>query len=53
MTQIAFLYYDQMTAVDTVGLHEVLARLPGAEAKFVASTPEMLSRVVGSTTPVS
>lgn len=28
-----------MTALDTVGPYEVLARLPGAEVKFVASTP--------------
>jgi len=39
MTQIAFLLYEQMTALDAVGPYDVLARLPGAEAAFVASTP--------------
>ncbi|HVM08463.1 MAG TPA: DJ-1/PfpI family protein [Acidimicrobiales bacterium] len=32
MTTIAFLLYDGMTALDFVGPHEVLARLPGATA---------------------
>jgi transcriptional regulator GlxA family with amidase domain len=39
LTQIAFLLYPDMTALDAVGPCEVLARLPGAEVKFVASTP--------------
>ena len=39
MTQIAFLLYPEMTALDAVGRYEVLARLPGADVKWVASTP--------------
>jgi putative intracellular protease/amidase len=39
LTQIALFLYDDMTALDAVGPYEVLARLPGAEVKFVASTP--------------
>ena len=39
MTEIALFLYDGMTALDAVGPYEVLARLPGAEVKFVASTP--------------
>ena len=39
MPQIALFLYDYMTALDAVGPYEVLARLPGAEVKFVASTP--------------
>jgi putative intracellular protease/amidase len=37
--EIALFLYDGMTALDAVGPYEVLARLPGAEIKFVASTP--------------
>ena len=39
MTEIAFFLYEDMTALDAVGPYEILARLPGAEVKFVASTP--------------
>jgi putative intracellular protease/amidase len=39
LTEIALFLYDGMTALDAVGPYEVLARLPGAEVKFVASTP--------------
>jgi putative intracellular protease/amidase len=39
MPEIALFLYDGMTALDAVGPYEVLARLPGAEVKFVASTP--------------
>ena len=39
MTVIALFLYDGMTALDAVGPYEVLARLPEAEVKFVASTP--------------
>ena len=38
MTEIALFLYDGMTALDAVGL-QVLARLPDAQIKFVASTP--------------
>lgn len=34
--QIVFLFYDGMTALDTIGPHEVLFRLPGATVKRVA-----------------
>ena len=39
MLEIALFLYDDMTALDAVGPYEVLARLPGAEVKFVATTP--------------
>jgi putative intracellular protease/amidase len=39
VTEIALFLYDGMTALDAVGPYEVLARLPDAEVKFVASTP--------------
>jgi transcriptional regulator GlxA family with amidase domain len=34
--KIAVLLYDEMTALDAIGPYEVLARLPGAELRFVA-----------------
>ncbi len=34
--QITFLFYDGMTALDAIGPHEVLSRLPGASVKRVA-----------------
>jgi putative intracellular protease/amidase len=34
--QIVFLFYDGMTALDAVGPHEILCRLPGAKIKRVA-----------------
>src|SRR5215212_5876293 len=39
LTEIALFLYDGMTALDAVGPYEVLARLPDAEVKFIASTP--------------
>jgi putative intracellular protease/amidase len=33
--QIAILLFDRFTALDAVGPHEVLSRLPGARAVFV------------------
>jgi putative intracellular protease/amidase len=39
MPEIALFLYEDMTALDAVGPYEVLARLPEAEVKFVASTP--------------
>jgi transcriptional regulator GlxA family with amidase domain len=47
VTQIAFLLYDKVTALDAVGPYEVLARLPGAEVTFVASTPGRIRTDVG------
>jgi putative intracellular protease/amidase len=35
LPEIAILLYEDMTALDAVGPYEVLARLPGAEIKFV------------------
>lgn len=34
--QVVFLFYDGMTALDAVGPHEVLSRLPGAKVQRVA-----------------
>ena len=39
MPEIALFLYDGMTTLDAVGPYEVLARLPGAKVKFVATTP--------------
>jgi putative intracellular protease/amidase len=36
---IAILLYDRLTALDAVGPYEVLSRLPGASARFVAVEP--------------
>ena len=47
MPEIAFLLYEDMTALDAVGPYEVLARLPGADVKFVASTPGQIRTDVG------
>jgi len=45
--QIAFLLYPDMTALDAVGAYEVLARLPGADVRFVATTPGPIQTDVG------
>lgn len=37
--QIAFLFYEGMTALDLVGPHEILSRLPGAKALRIAERP--------------
>jgi len=37
--QIAILLYDRLTALDAIGPYEVLSRLPGASARFVAVEP--------------
>jgi transcriptional regulator GlxA family with amidase domain len=37
--KIAFVVYDQFTALDLVGPYEVIARWPGAEVRFVATGP--------------
>jgi transcriptional regulator GlxA family with amidase domain len=37
--QIVFLFYDNMTALDAVGPHEILCRLPGATVWRVAERP--------------
>jgi transcriptional regulator GlxA family with amidase domain len=37
--EIAILLYDRLTALDAIGPYEVLSRLPGARARFVALEP--------------
>ena len=37
--QIVFLFYEEMTALDVVGPHEILCRLPGAIVKRAARDP--------------
>jgi len=37
--QITFLFYDGMTALDAVGPHEILCRLPNVSIKRVAKSP--------------
>lgn len=39
MTQIAFLFYEGMTALDAIGPHEILSRIPGATVKRVSAIP--------------
>jgi len=36
--QITFLFYDGMTALDAIGPHEILCRLPGISVKRVAKS---------------
>jgi cyclohexyl-isocyanide hydratase len=38
--KIAFVLYDQFTALDLVGPYEVIARWPGTEVHFVATRPD-------------
>jgi putative intracellular protease/amidase len=47
LAEIALFLYDGMTALDAVGPYEVLARLPDAEVRFVASTPGPKTTDVG------
>jgi transcriptional regulator GlxA family with amidase domain len=47
MTQIAFLLYPQMTALDFVGPYEVLSRLPGAQTRFVTAHPGAIHTDMG------
>src|SRR3990167_9719232 len=39
MTQIVFLFYEGMTALDAIGPHEILSRIPGATVKRVSAFP--------------
>jgi transcriptional regulator GlxA family with amidase domain len=39
MMQIVFLFYESMTALDAVGPHEILSRIPGATVKQVSAIP--------------
>ena len=34
--EVVFLFYEQMTALDAIGPHEILSRLPGAKVRRVA-----------------
>jgi len=36
--QIVFLFYDGMTALDAIGPHEILCRIPGVSVKRVATS---------------
>ncbi|MFJ6014755.1 DJ-1/PfpI family protein [Streptomyces sp. NPDC092952] len=46
--QIAVVLYDRFTALDAVGPHEMLARLPGAETVFVAGEAGPVRNDTGS-----
>jgi putative intracellular protease/amidase len=50
---IAILLYDRLTALDAIGPYEVLSRLPGASAKFVAVEPGPVSTDNGMLTLVA
>jgi putative intracellular protease/amidase len=39
MTEVAIPIYEGFTPLDAIGPYEVLARLPGVEVRFVASSP--------------
>ena len=49
---IAILVYDRFTALDAVGPHDVLSRVPGAHVDFVAVAPGLVSNDSGSLTLV-
>jgi putative intracellular protease/amidase len=51
--QIAFLMYDGVTALDAIGPYEVLNRVPGAEAVFVAAQRGPVTTEPGSLTLVA
>ena len=40
--QVVFLFYDGMTALDAIGPHEILCRLPGAKVQRVAKKPGII-----------
>ncbi|MER5502570.1 MULTISPECIES: DJ-1/PfpI family protein [unclassified Streptomyces] len=46
--QIAIVLYDRFTALDAVGPHETLARIPGGESVFVAERPGPVRNDTGS-----
>ena len=45
--QIAFVLYDRFTALDIIGPFNVLAYVPGIEARFVAETRDPVTADVG------
>jgi putative intracellular protease/amidase len=46
--QIAFLLFDELTALDAVGPYDVLNRIPGAETVFVAEQPGRFETEAGT-----
>ncbi|MER8090078.1 DJ-1/PfpI family protein [Streptomyces sp. NPDC094048] len=46
--QVAIVLYPGFTALDVIGPYEVLGRLPGAEAVFVAGNPGLVTNDLGS-----
>ncbi|HEY2537802.1 MAG TPA: DJ-1/PfpI family protein [Solirubrobacteraceae bacterium] len=50
---IAILLYDRLTALDAIGPYEVLSRLPGASARFVAVEPGPITTDNGMLTLVA
>src|SRR3954453_15470959 len=46
--QIAFLLFDELTALDAVGPYDVLNRIPGAETVFVAERPGQFETEAGT-----
>ncbi len=53
MMEIAILLYDRLTALDAIGPYEVLSRLPGARARFVAVEPGPITTDNGMLTLVA
>jgi putative intracellular protease/amidase len=45
--KIAFVLYEQFTALDLAGPYEVIARWPGAEVHFVATGPDLVRADAG------
>jgi transcriptional regulator GlxA family with amidase domain len=45
--QINFLFYDGMTALDAIGPHEILCRIPGVSVKRVAQSAGKMSTCSG------
>jgi putative intracellular protease/amidase len=41
--RLSFVIFDGLTALDAIGGYEVLARLPGVEAEFVATSPGIVT----------
>jgi putative intracellular protease/amidase len=46
--EIAILLYDRFTALDAIGPYDVLSRLPGASATFVAEEPGPIRNETGT-----
>ena len=50
---IAILLYERFTALDAIGPYEVLSRIPGASAAFVAAQPGPVSTDTGVLTVIA